>query len=114
MSTATENKLKGKFDEVAGKVKQSVGEATHNSKIANEGAAQQVKGQAEQAWGSVKSAVNDTAADARARANESRAIHENERDHKAHDVRESIASTAQNVKNHIQDSVADYRAKHEK
>ncbi len=112
MSTGTESKLKGKYDEVAGKVKQSVGEATHNSKIANEGTAQQVKGQAEQAWGSVKSAANDTAAEARVRANESRAIHENEMNTRAHDVRKSVASTAQNVKNKIQDSVDDYRAKH--
>lgn len=114
MSTATENKLKGKFDEVAGKVKQSVGEATHNDKLANKGTAQQVKGHAEQAWGSVKSATNDTAADARARANESRAVRENETESKAHDVRESIASTAQNVKNKIQDSVDDFRAKHDR
>jgi len=114
MSTGTENTLKGKFDEVAGKVKQSVGEATHNDSLANKGTAQQVKGHAEQAWGSVKSAASDTAADARVHANESRAIHENEGEHKAHDVRESIASTAQNVKNKIQDSVDDYRAKHDK
>ncbi len=114
MSTATENKLKGKFDEVAGKVKQSIGEATNNDKLANEGTAQQVKGHAQQAWGSVKEAANDTAADARARANESRAVHENESEHKAHDVRESIASTAQNVKNHIQDSVNDHHNKHDR
>jgi uncharacterized protein YjbJ (UPF0337 family) len=112
MSTATENKMKGKYDEVAGKVKQAVGEATHNDKIANKGAAQQVKGHAEQAWGSVKSAANDTAANAKARANESRAVHEDEHERKAHDVRQSVTSTAQNVKNHIQNSVDDFRAKH--
>jgi len=93
MSTATENKMKGKYDEVAG-------------------AAQQVKGHAEQAWGSVKSAANDTAANAKARANESRAVHEDEHERKAHDVRQSVTSTAQNVKNHIQNSVDDFRAKH--
>ncbi len=114
MSTATESKLKGKFDEVAGKVKQSVGEATHNDTLANKGTAQQVKGHAEQAWGSVKSAANDATADARARVNESHAVHENEGEHKAHDIRESVASTAQNVKNKIQDSVDDYRAKHDR
>jgi uncharacterized protein YjbJ (UPF0337 family) len=107
MSTGTENTLKGKFNEVAGKVKQSIGEATNNDKLANEGTAQQVKGHAEQAWGSVKTAATET-------ADESRAAHENEGEHKAHDVRESIASTAQNVKNKIQDSVDDYRAKHDK
>jgi uncharacterized protein YjbJ (UPF0337 family) len=112
MSTGTEHTLKGKFDEVAGKVKQTVGEATHNDKLANEGTAQQVKGHAEQAWGSVKSAASDTAAEARARADESRAVHENEAEHKGHDVRESITSTAQNVKNKIQDSVEEFKEKH--
>ena len=114
MSTGAEHTLKGKFNEVAGKVKQSIGEATNNDKLANEGTAQQVKGHAEQAWGSVKSAASDVAANARAHANESRAVHETEAEHKGHDVRESIASTAQNVKNKIQDSVDDYRAKHDK
>jgi uncharacterized protein YjbJ (UPF0337 family) len=109
MSTGTENTLKGKFNEVAGKVKQSIGEATHNDKLANEGTAQQVKGHAEQTWGSVQSAAHDRAADARARVNESRAVHENDHEHTAHDVRESIASTAQNVKNNIQDSLGRHR-----
>jgi uncharacterized protein YjbJ (UPF0337 family) len=114
MSTGTEHTLKGKFNEVAGKVKQSIGEATNNDKLANEGTAQQVKGHAEQAWASVKTAASETAAEARAHAEESRAVHQNEGEHKAHDIRESIASTAQNVKNKIQDSVDDYRAKHDK
>ena len=42
MSTGTEHTLKGKFNEVAGKVKQSLGEATNNDKLANEGTSQQV------------------------------------------------------------------------
>jgi uncharacterized protein YjbJ (UPF0337 family) len=103
MNTATESKMKGKFNEVAGKVKQSVGEATNNDRLANEGAAQQIKGHAEQAWGSVKDAANAT-------SSRSEAEHE----HSAHDIREKVTTTAQNVKNHIQDSAADYRAKHAK
>lgn len=95
MSTATETTLKGKFDEVAGKVKQTFGEATNNDSVANKGAAQQVKGHAEQAWGSVKSAATDTAAE-----------HKAESEHSAHDVRESIVSTAQNVKEHVQNSLS--------
>ena len=67
MSTGTESTIKGKFDEIAGNIKQSVGEATNNSRVANEGAAQQVKGHTEQAWGSVKSATSDAAANTRAR-----------------------------------------------
>jgi len=107
MSTATENKVKGKFDEVAGKVKQSFGAATHNDRVANEGAAQEVKGHAEQAWGSVKDAVNTTTA---ANSSQREASHENT----ARDIREKITSTAQNVKNHVQDRAAEFRAKHEK
>lgn len=107
MSTATEHTIKGKLNEVAGKAKQSFGEVTHNQKIANEGAAQQVKGHAEQAWGSVKAAATDTAADERAR-------HQNDGSHAAHDIRQSITSTAQNVKEQIQESISNYRAEHKK
>jgi uncharacterized protein YjbJ (UPF0337 family) len=98
MSTATEHTIKGKFDEVAGKVKQTVGEALHNDKQANEGAAQQVKGHAEQAWGAVKGAAEDKAA-------EFKATHQPEAEQKGHDIRESITSTAANVKNHIQNAI---------
>lgn len=112
MSTATENKISGKMDEVAGKIKQTIGEATHNDKVANKGAAQQVKGQAEQAWGSVKAAASDATAESGRSADSIRARHENETEHKAHDVRESITSTAQNVKDKIQESIANYRAEH--
>lgn len=107
MSTATESTIKGKLNEVAGKAKQSFGEATNNQKIANEGAAQQVKGHVEQAWGSVQSAATETSSDQRAR-------HQNDGDHKAHDVRESITSTAQNVKEQIQQTISNYRADHQK
>lgn len=94
MSTGTESKLKGKYDEVAGKIKQSAGEAMNDQSTANRGAAQQVKGQAEQAWGSVKQAAAD-----QHKRNEARA------EQHAHDVREKVTSTAQNAKERIQDSV---------
>jgi uncharacterized protein YjbJ (UPF0337 family) len=93
MSTS-DSTIKGKFDEVAGKVKQSVGEAMNDQSMANKGAAQQVKGHAEQAWGSVK----EGAADMKARK-------QPEAERNAHDVRESITSTAQNVKEHVQAGV---------
>jgi uncharacterized protein YjbJ (UPF0337 family) len=93
MSTATETTLKGKYDEVAGKVKQTIGEATHNDSLANKGTVQQVKGHGEQAWGSVKQAVSDT-----------KARHEASSEQSKHDARESVTSTAQNVKEHVQNS----------
>jgi uncharacterized protein YjbJ (UPF0337 family) len=94
MSTATEHSVSGKFNEIAGKVKQSVGETVGNDKLANEGAAQQVKGHAEQAWGTVKGAAEDKYAEVKA-----------EHEAKAHDVRESITSTAQNAKEKIEHAI---------
>ncbi len=58
MSTDT---VSGKFDQVVGKAKQGIGEATGNQELANSGAADQVKGNAKEAWGNVK----DTASDVR-------------------------------------------------
>ena len=104
MSTGTESTLKGKFDEAAGSVKQAFGEATHNDSVANKGAAQQVKGHAEEAWGSVKSATSEHVNEAKAEHQQAVAHREAEDGHTAHDVRESIVSTAQNVKETIQDS----------
>jgi uncharacterized protein YjbJ (UPF0337 family) len=89
-TTISDSTIKGKYNEVAGKVKQGVGEAVGNHKLANEGTAQQVKGHAQQAWGTVKEAVAD---------------HKAEGDQKAHDVREKVSSTAQNAKEHIQHAV---------
>jgi uncharacterized protein YjbJ (UPF0337 family) len=87
MTTSSESTLKGKYDEAAGKVKQAAGEALNNQNLANRGAAQQVKGHAEQAWGSVKEAAQETTDRKRPEA-----------ERNAHDVRESITSTAQNAK----------------
>ncbi len=101
MKSGMENKTKGKLDEVAGKIKQSVGEATNNQSMANRGAAQQVKGHGEQALGSVKNAAADTHA---------RRSHEAQVD--AHDVREKVTSTARNVKERIEDSVDRNRTKY--
>jgi uncharacterized protein YjbJ (UPF0337 family) len=105
MSTGTESTLKGKFDEVAGKVKQAFGEVAHDDSVANAGAAQQVKGHAEQAWGSVKTSASESIAEAKANHEQAKAQHEVEGEDKAHDIRESITSTAQNVKEKIQESL---------
>ncbi|MEO6922545.1 MAG: CsbD family protein [Bryocella sp.] len=93
MSTS-DSTIKGKFDEVAGKVKQGVGEAFNDQSMANSGAAQQVKGHAEQAWGSVKEGVSEAKAERKPAAED-----------QAHDVRQSIISTAQNAKERIQSGI---------
>lgn len=93
MNSGTENKAKGKFDEVAGKIKQAAGEAINNQSMANRGATQQVKGQAEQAWGSVQGAAAEKQEHNKMQAEQS-----------AHDIREKVTSTAQNMKERVEDS----------
>lgn len=97
----SDSTVKGKFDEIAGKVKQGIGETVGNENLANKGAAQEVKGHAEQAWGSVKDAAKD--------------LHEQHKDqagNTAHDIREKITSTAQNVKDAITGKSNEVRETH--
>jgi uncharacterized protein YjbJ (UPF0337 family) len=67
----------GKFDQMKGKVKQGVGEAVGNQKLANEGVVDQVKGSAKEVYGNVKDAVHHNVEAARhdreAEANQARA-----------------------------------------
>lgn len=56
--------LKGSMDDAAGRVKRQVGEWTGDNQAQAEGAAQQVKGKVEKAWGNVKDAAHDVAKDA--------------------------------------------------
>ena len=96
--SVSESTVKGKFDELAGKVKQAFGEGTDNNKVANEGAAQEVKGHTEQAWGSVKEGVQDTADDAKARS-DARVTAE------GHDTREKATSAAEHLKERVEAGV---------
>ena len=53
------DRVKGAIDDAAGRAKRQVGEWTGDSRAQVEGAAQQVKGKAEKAWGNVKDAARD-------------------------------------------------------
>ncbi len=55
--------VKGSVDDAAGRVKRQVGEWTGNENTQAEGAAQQVKGKVEKAWGNVKDAVKGNTPD---------------------------------------------------
>jgi len=57
------DRIKGKADDIAGRVKRQVGEWTGDTETQAEGAAQQVKGKVENAWGKAKDAVRDAADD---------------------------------------------------
>ncbi len=54
-----ESKAEGVFDQAKGKLKQDFGEGTNDQSMANEGAADQVKGNAEESWGSVKDSAQN-------------------------------------------------------
>jgi uncharacterized protein YjbJ (UPF0337 family) len=53
------DRVKGTIDDAAGRAKRQVGEWTGDTQTQVEGAAQQVKGKAEKAWGNVKDAARD-------------------------------------------------------
>jgi uncharacterized protein YjbJ (UPF0337 family) len=103
----------GKFDQVAGKVKQSVGEAVGNQKLANAGAAEQVKGAAKEGWGHTKDAAQTVADSNRAKATAQGETVRQRTEDTAHDVREKITTTAQNLKNKVEHKMDEIKHRHE-
>ncbi len=55
--SSTTDKIKGTTNEIVGKGKQSVGKAVGNDRLHGEGAAQEIKGNAQNLKGDVKDAV---------------------------------------------------------
>jgi uncharacterized protein YjbJ (UPF0337 family) len=53
------DRVKGKMDDAAGRIKRQVGEWTGDTDAQAKGAAQQIKGKAENAWGKMKDAARD-------------------------------------------------------
>jgi uncharacterized protein YjbJ (UPF0337 family) len=53
------DKVKGHANEIAGKTKRAIGEATDNEKLVAEGDAQEAKGDLQKGIGAVKGAFND-------------------------------------------------------
>ena len=56
------DRVKGAANDAAGRVKRQVGEWTNNPNAQAEGAAQQVKGKVQKAWGNMKDAARNTSA----------------------------------------------------
>ena len=98
-------KVEGKFDQVAGKIKQSVGEATGSQKLANAGAAEQIKGAAKETWGKAKDTANVVREQNRSRASA-------KGDLKAHEVRDKVTTTAENIKNKVNEKLDDMKREH--
>jgi uncharacterized protein YjbJ (UPF0337 family) len=95
----------GKAEQVAGKVKQAFGEAVGNQKVANSGAAEQIKGTARETWGKTKDTAQDVADSQRADAQATGEV-------KAHNLREKVTTTAQNIKNDISAKLDDVKERH--
>ena len=93
--------VSGKFDQVAGKFKQGLGEAIGNEKLANEGAAQEIKGHAKEAWGNVKDTAKDLGNSAHAKTDAH--IEEAKLDaHRSGDnLRDKVTSAAEHAKDSI-------------
>lgn len=91
----------GKFDQAVGHVKQGIGEAVGNERLANEGVADQVKGSAKETWGNVKDAARTTGESNR------EAAHAN-----ANDTRESVAGKVQDIKEKVNDKIDEFKDRH--
>ncbi len=89
-----ESKVEGVFDEAKGKLKQAFGEATNDQSTANSGAADQVKGHAEQTWGNVKDTAHDVAHSDSTTASA-------ETQHTSHGLRDDITNAAEHMKESI-------------
>jgi uncharacterized protein YjbJ (UPF0337 family) len=86
----------GVLDQAKGKIKQAVGETFNNQSLANEGAADQVKGHAKEAWGNVKDATHNLGHSTTSTSEKLRAEED------AHDAREHVTAGAAHVKDSIQ------------
>jgi uncharacterized protein YjbJ (UPF0337 family) len=53
--------VQGEAEKLSGKVKESIGNATNNDRLATEGQAEQIKGGVRKAVGNAKDAVSDAA-----------------------------------------------------
>ena len=88
------DQITGKLEHAAGHVKESVGEALGNQKLANQGVADQAKGAAKETWGNAKDAAAATADHkkeaAQHSANDTRAGISNKIDELKHNVNEKI------------------------
>jgi uncharacterized protein YjbJ (UPF0337 family) len=105
-------KIEGKFDQVAGKIKQGVGETVGNQKMANRGAADQVKGAAKETWGNAKDTANVVRQDSSARAAGERHDMKYRAEDSAHNAREKATNTAQNIKDKVNQKLDNVKREH--
>ena len=93
------DQVTGKVERAAGRVKQGVGEALGNQKLANQGVADQVKGAAKETWGNVKDAAAVTAD-----------RHQKESEHKADDARAQVRQKVDEVHENVNEKIDAHKA----
>jgi uncharacterized protein YjbJ (UPF0337 family) len=93
------------IDQTKGKVKEAIGNATGNDRLANSGALDQIKGHAEEAWGNVKDAASNLRDSARTSANTT--AYEREADARAdsHQANSSLRDKVTAGAEHVKDSI---------
>jgi uncharacterized protein YjbJ (UPF0337 family) len=92
------DQLKGKANQVVGKVKQTAGDATGNDRLANQGVVDQAKGAVQETWGNVKDA-----------AHEAGKTHEAARHDKAAEMRDNVSSKVEDAKNKANDHIDNFK-----
>ena len=97
-----EDTLAGKLKSAGGKVKQTTGEAVGNQELANSGTADQVKGAAQESWGSTKDAAGAVRASA---------ARDSEQHTTANKIRGGVAKAAEDTKNFIGEAMDQLRGK---
>ncbi|HVW78648.1 MAG TPA: CsbD family protein [Alloacidobacterium sp.] len=92
------DQVSGKLDQAAGKVKEKVGGAVGNQRLANEGLADQIKGAAKETWGNAKDVAHDNA-EAERRESEAH----------ANDTRDRISNKVQDMKERVNEKIEQHR-----
>lgn len=92
------DQIKGKANQVVGKVKQGAGEAVGNDRMANDGVIDQVKGAAQETWGNAKDAAHETAK-----------THEAERQHKNAEMRDNVSNKVEDAKNGANEKIDEFK-----
>ena len=93
------DQVTGKLEHAAGHVKERVGEALGNQKLANEGVADQVKGAAKETWGNAKDAASATAD-----------RHKTDAEHKARETRAGISGKVDEIKEKVNERIDAHKA----
>ncbi|HYK37358.1 CsbD family protein [Alloacidobacterium sp.] len=92
------DQVSGKFDQATGKVKEKIGEAAGNQRLANKGLTDQIRGAAKETWGNAKDVAHQNAEENRREA---------ERD--ANASRERVANKVQDMKERVNERIDQHR-----